>query len=323
MRHFLFMYVVAAMSAWSSIGRAEKPDPSKEFTPELVEKFRCNEKGFACVHACTGYVKAPHNAAYQPDDRVTIRVVGPEGCKGKIGDISVRADKGASVVDLLRNADERSDGMFAEVTVAMPAEQSVRYVQVTLTNRKDQTSWMDAAIPLAMNKGHYILDFGFGVAVILDGDRKVIATPYRSDLTDRRLAVTTSDATSFAFFISMYPFGHERDTYGVFEGVKLRNFVGLQVGTALDTRKMLRTGYAGAFLEPVTGLTLGGGVAILDGEYLKPGNTAGTPLPETGSETDLKMNRLMLRPYVSVVLNLESLSLVRRAYAAAPDPTGK
>jgi hypothetical protein len=67
----------------------------------------------------------------------------------------------------------------------------------------------------------------------------------------------------------------------------------------------------GLVFEPLSGLALGVGVALLQGQFLAPGMAEGMILP---SAADLRTNTdYMLRPYFGLTLTTDILDAVSRA----------
>ncbi|WP_146157766.1 hypothetical protein [Enhygromyxa salina] len=97
------------------------------------------------------------------------------------------------------------------------------------------------------------------------------------------------------------------------------NSLGLQLGVGLDLSKFGDEFYSGLFFEPVTGLNLGVGMAIIKGDQLNPGYAVGQVVDPT-QLGPYASERYMIRPYVGISVSFDIIRNIRAA-SKAPEVT--
>lgn len=95
------------------------------------------------------------------------------------------------------------------------------------------------------------------------------------------------------------------------------NSLGLQFGLGLDTDSFGKQFYMGGMFEPVVGLNLGFGLALIRGEYYRDGFTDGQLIGADVAVDEWRREKMMARPYFSISF---SLDIIRNVRAALDNP---
>lgn len=95
------------------------------------------------------------------------------------------------------------------------------------------------------------------------------------------------------------------------------NSLGLQFGLGLDTDSFGKQFYMGGMFEPVVGLNLGFGLALIRGEYYRDGFTDGQLIGADVGADEWRREKMMARPYFSISF---SLDIIRNVRAAMDNP---
>ncbi|MEX1366088.1 MAG: hypothetical protein AB1Z98_23385 [Nannocystaceae bacterium] len=208
-------------------------------------------------------------------------------------------------------------------------------LRITVTRKATQ----DGAIPEASNAhttriehGRYFLDVGVMVPLVFGGDQTVVAVPLEQTPTSFALTERTNLLVSPAVVLNVFPGGRERGKIGSFTGYacprthkkkkkksyvlraepscrqhrdrrRTANSLGLQIGVDVDLSKFDRM-FFGPMFEPVSGLTLGAGVAAVKVERLTEGTSAGR-IVDPEQRSTFTRSRFTARPYVSVTFSLD------------------
>lgn len=209
-------------------------------------------------------------------------------------------------------------------------------LRVTVTRK----ATADGAIPEASNAhttrvehGRYFLDVGVMVPLVFGGDQTVVAVPLEQTPTSFALTERTNLLVSPAVVLNVFPGGRERGKIGSFTGYacprttkkeknnkdfklvpepscrrhrdrrRTANSLGLQIGVDVDLSKFDRM-FFGPMFEPVSGLTIGAGVAAVKVERLTEGTSAGR-IVDPEQRSTFTRSRFAARPYVSVTFSLD------------------
>ena len=177
--------------------------------------------------------------------------------------------------------------------------------------------------------GKYYIDLGLFVPFAIAGKRKVVA---RQIGQERYLAVETDLSVTAGLAMNVFPGGRRRGEFTPWsnlrcpaeaKGIALRNcrrrararpwaeLLGLQIGADLDVRDPIDQFYFGLVLEPVTGVTLSSGVAVMKIDHLKAGLSEGQLV---ASDDDMVARQLYgVRPFLSFGLSLDLVQAIRAA----------
>lgn len=97
------------------------------------------------------------------------------------------------------------------------------------------------------------------------------------------------------------------------------NSLGVQLGIGLDLGKFGDEFYTGLFFEPVVGLNIGAGMAIIKGDELNPGYALGQ-IVDPSQTSAYGSESFMIRPYVGISLSFDIIRNIRAA-TKAPEVT--
>lgn len=97
------------------------------------------------------------------------------------------------------------------------------------------------------------------------------------------------------------------------------NSLGVQLGVGLDLANFGDEFYSGLFFEPVTGLNLGLGMAIIKGDQLNPGYALGQVVDPSQLGAYARES-YMIRPYVGISVSFDIIRNIRAA-TKAPEVT--
>ncbi len=167
---------------------------------------------------------------------------------------------------------------------------------------------LHALVYADIDHGKYYWDIGVLFAVVPMGQRTV-STPQVPGLPgSHMIAVDERGTTLTGIALNAYPLGHRREAYSFLEGRPKfwRSFgdaFGLQIALNPDLTNATSTVFGGLLFEPITGLSLNGGLALLQGDFLKAGYTPGMAPP--ADRDDYVARSTMLRFYFGVTLGYE------------------
>lgn len=197
----------------------------------------------------------------------------------------------------------------------------------------------------------YFLDISVAAPIILGGKRK-ISTRLVPDLDASVLTLDEDLRVSPALMLHVFPGGRRLGAISSFgpdraceemeevKAAKARgdieekdkkeaercnhrrraryaaNSLGIQLGVGLDLSKFGDEFYAGLFFEPVVGLNIGVGMAIIKGDQLESDYALGQVV-DPAQLGDYTRERYMLRPYIGMSL---SFDIIRNVQAAAKLP---
>ena len=194
---------------------------------------------------------------------------------------------------------------------AMPGERSI-LIDVTRGPRPDGGGTVQRHYEIFVDHGRYPLEASVLVPFVFRGRRSVVLTE-TSDGAGQRISIDQDWHITAALMVQYFPLGRQRGIVSSFEGCRTRscveNWLGVQVGLGIGD--LFREWYFGFVLEPVSGLAIGLGGAVLQGQFLAAGMAEGMILPSPTSprvDTDY-----MVRPYFGVTLTTDILETADRA----------
>jgi hypothetical protein len=194
---------------------------------------------------------------------------------------------------------------------APPAERSLE-IDITRGLRPETGGPIQRHYEIPIDHGRYHLEVAALVPLVVRGRRTVDLTP-TTDGAGQSISIDQDWHVTAALMVQYFPFGRKRGIVTSFEGCRtpscVENWLGIQVGAGLGDP--FREWYMGLVFEPLSGLALGVGAALLQGQFLAPGMAEGMILP---SAADLRTNTdYMLRPYFGLTLTTDILDAVSRA----------
>ncbi|MBN2196959.1 MAG: hypothetical protein JW751_29410 [Polyangiaceae bacterium] len=257
-----------------------------------------------CLRADTGApLCGPLPSRVDVGSKVLVKVIGPAGCRD-----AVRLGT-ASALQARRVAREPGSSNTELVTLAeLPLriggadEHQAVSLRFARTGPGDPVE-VEYRIPI--ERGGYCVGFGVLAPIVIDGDRQIRAVRVPGT-NERRLRVVEDESVSLALSLNGYPFGGRRkgSSHACEGGPSFRcvgRLLGFQLAADLAFAKPAGRLYAGLLLEPVSGLGLGGGMALVRGEILEAGYAADTLVEDPW---DLPVRHsYFLRGYVGVTIS--------------------
>jgi hypothetical protein len=203
-----------------------------------------------------------------------------------------------------------------EVSYDPPPGERSADIDVTRGLRPDGGGHIQRHYEIPIDHGRYHLEAAALVPLVVRGRRTVVLTT-TTDGAGEAISIDQDWHVTAALMLQYFPLGRKRGIVTSFDGCRtpscVENWLGLQVGAGLGDP--FREWYFGVVLEPVSGLALGLGAAILQGQFLAPGMAEGMILP---SPADLRVNTdYMVRPYFGVTVTTDILETVGRAALSA------
>lgn len=187
-------------------------------------------------------------------------------------------------------------------------------VDFTRMERGSRTPSVEKHYELIIDNGRYYLEPALLVPFVYRGVRTVELTPTVSG-TEIRLGIEQDWHITAAAMLNVFPLGRQKGQISSFRSCRYRscidNWLGAQVGASLDP--FFQEWYLGVLFEPVSGLSVGFGGAILKGEFLAPGRAVGMLLPS--GDASVKFSDYMVRPYFGMSFTLDIFETLDRGAA--------
>lgn len=178
-----------------------------------------------------------------------------------------------------------------------------------------------------IDHGYYFVSVGLLFPFVPDGKQEVAA---RMIGTERYLALERDLHVTAGLAVNVFPGGRRRGELSPWSNLRCdtsmvdqsdckkrrhrrhaAELLGLQFGTDLDVRDPLDQFYIGVVLEPVTGVTLSGGAAVLEMDELGIGLSPGQLV---ASDANLiARQRYYVKPYFAFGLGLDLVAAIRAA----------
>jgi hypothetical protein len=112
--------------------------------------------------------------------------------------------------------------------------------------------------------------------------------------------------------LNVFPGGRRNGHIWAFDSpVWPGDVIGLQIGVDLNLKSALDNLYFGAVLEPIAGLSLNGGLALVKGQFVPAGYAANMLIPT--NETFTPDSRYLPACYVGLTLSNEIFSTIVNA----------
>jgi hypothetical protein len=164
----------------------------------------------------------------------------------------------------------------------------------------------DALVYITVSHGMYYFDVGLLEAIVPTGSRTVVLQQRAGLPGDEAIALVSKKARVTGIALNLYPWGHRRGRYSGFEPtMRALDTLGLQLAVNSDLKNWRDAMFAGVVFEPVAGVALSGGLAALNGDFLRKGYFEGMSVAVPRSEyveTDT-----MLRFYFGIAVGYELL----------------
>jgi hypothetical protein len=163
-----------------------------------------------------------------------------------------------------------------------------------------------------IDSGTYHLEASVLVPFVYRGRRVATLTPTPSG-NELQVGIDQDWHITAAVMVDLFPAGRQKGQVSSFQhcrtGSCAENWIGLQVGAGLSS--IFQEWYLGLLFEPVSGLAIAGGAAMLKGDFLGPGLAEGMRLP---SATQFSVNSdYMFRPYFGVAVTSDLFQTLDRS----------
>jgi hypothetical protein len=195
-----------------------------------------------------------------------------------------------------------------EVAFAQPSL-DVEFVRI---DRGSASPSVDQHLSTWIDSGTYHLEASVLVPFVFRGKRVATLTPTPGG-NQFLIGLDEDWHITAAVMVDLFPFGRQKGQVSSFEhcrsGSCVENWLGLQFGTGLSS--IFQEWYLGLLFEPVSGVAIGAGGALLKGDFLGPGLAEGMLLP---SPAQFSVNSdYMIRPYFGIALTSDIFQTLDRS----------
>jgi hypothetical protein len=250
--------------------------------------------------------------------RLLVQILGPKDCedvfelstdfvkiKESLFDERPRVTSG-------EEAAEATIDVLQKLEVVAPTDMDVTQIRVKFgRGERDSKEYL-----LTIDHGRYYLSVGLLVPFVANGSRTFVASPVPG--TGQRAITLVEDwHLTAALALNVYPFGRRRGQVSAFTGWStdrsdtVRDLLGFQIAADLDVSDLLDQWYFGLMVEPVAGVSLNAGMALLKGEFLPDRLSTGMLV---GSDAEIEAVRhYMARPYIGFTLTLDIIDTLAKA----------
>jgi hypothetical protein len=163
-----------------------------------------------------------------------------------------------------------------------------------------------------IDSGQYHLEASVLVPFVYRGRRVATLTPTAGG-NELQVALNQDWHTTAAVMVDLFPFGRQKGQVSSFQhcrsGSCAENWLAIQFGTGLSS--IFQEWYLGLLFEPVSGLALAGGGALLKGDFLGPGLAEGMLL-QSASQFSVKSD-YMIRPYFGIAVTSDIFQTLDRS----------
>lgn len=186
------------------------------------------------------------------------------------------------------------------------------YLVVDASSKVDNVQRASESYEIPVNRGRYYVDVGVMVAAVHQGERTYYeVNPLGAG--NRTIGLERDTLISTAVMIEAFPFGGRRRSNFWFwkDSCPACALVGIQAGTGVTAPG--REWFFGGVLEPIAGIGVGAGLALVRGQYLPQGIDSDSVIPP-GQHLETR-ELFMPRFYFSLSASLEVLESARKAAA--------
>ncbi|WP_437923438.1 hypothetical protein WMF37_30970 [Sorangium sp. So ce291] len=301
-------------------------------TLEICAK-QCLSPGAFCIDArsgvpfCEGLRGATYDLpdALRPGERIAVRVIGKEA--EDEGKVKLALNFAASLESLFKPPPPPAalaKGPMAltvveEQIVQVPDDTTIAFLRIVFT-RTDGTLTAPVEYRALVDHGQYYLEAGILLPIVVDGSRRVVTTPIPSTGGERMYSIAEDWSVNPSIVLNVFPGGRRRGFVSSYQGCFWcagfwGDFLGLQAGVDLDLGEPFDRIFMGVVLQPVAGLSINSGLALVEQEFLPPGYAVGMPV--TAGETLTPQPHYMPRFYFGATLTLDIVNTVATATRAA------
>lgn len=202
---------------------------------------------------------------------LTVRVITRHDCTGTIGlavGTIARTDR-LVAAPLSAEAQAPKYKVAQESVFQVPTDENVAALQVRVTFDSEPVFAQNVVV----DHGRYYVRAGVLFTIVPNGVREVHQQPQPSGETT--LGIEREAHAGVALALNIYPFGRQAGEISPFRHnanwQAFRQTIGVQVGVGLDFTEVDDELYAGVLFEPITGVALSTGLALVENQYLPPG----------------------------------------------------
>lgn len=242
------------------------------------------------------------------------RVVGPVTCDPKnIGLTNGNRDATSTANGAVADAGQ-GVMVLKSLTVTLPEDDNVRSTTVSYVPANGQAAktW-----EIKIDHGRTYFTAGVMLPFVFNGMRTISTAPF-AGTTDSYIRVQEDWHITAALALTVYPFGRTNGLIAPFVqgrgAQRILDNLAVQLAVDFDLENPLDEWYFGLAIEPVNGIAIGGGAALLERDFLPGSLRPGMLVPADGLPA--MDRRYMFAPYFSATLSLKVIDLLRETAAA-------
>lgn len=324
-------YTTAVAAFKNAEASAAAPDPAVPLAQiEKACKTSCKAPDAFCINAQDG---EPLCKDLSPDvyglpdsidagGRITVRVFGMSNLKPKI-ELKVLFNRSLEVlfggsieVAHPKDASPQAAPQFEELATEVSevsAETTIDAVKIQFRRSdEDPKKAVSETYVIPISHGEYYLEFGALFPIVILGSRKVEQINLPGSGGQRRLTIAEDSSVNPAIVLNVFPGGRRRGNISSCRHhCEVGDFFGFQAGVDLDLGKPFDRIFLGGVFEPISGLSLNGGIAIVQQEYLPSGHVANMIL--SASESFSPAHMYTPRFYFGATLTLDIINAASTA----------
>ncbi len=301
---------------------------------EGICKKSCVSPGAFCIEAATGLPLCNNTAGIQtynlpskldPGDKIAAQVWGIDGIDNE-GTASLSSTERVSRDSVLApsggvklgapgalSATDLHFVKLVEKEIAVSTSASVLSVAIayrwTPKGATSPTSTHDYEI--TVDHGKYYLELGILFPFVINGTRTVTQAPVPGTGGEKRIRLSEDSAVTPALALNVFPGGRRNGRVTAFEPFRAWDLFGVQLGVDLNLKQPFERVYLGFVVEPIAGISLDAGLAMVKGDVIPQDYAEGMLVPS--GEAFTPDRRYFPRPYFGLTLTNEILTALTGA----------
>ena len=301
---------------------------------EGICKKSCVSPGAFCIEAATGLPLCNNTAGIQtynlpskldPGDKIAAQVWGIDGIDNE-GTASLSSTERVSRDSVLApsggvklgapgalSATDLHFVKLVEKEIAVSTSASVLSVAIayrwTPKGATSPTSTHDYEI--TVDHGKYYLELGILFPFVINGTRTVTQAPVPGTGGEKRIRLSEDSAVTPALALNVFPGGRRNGRVTAFEPFRAWDLFGVQLGVDLNLKQPFERVYLGFVVEPIAGISLDAGLAMVKGDVIPRDYAEGMLVPS--GEAFTPDRRYFPRPYFGLTLTNEILTALTGA----------
>ncbi len=164
---------------------------------------------------------------------------------------------------------------------------------------------------ITVDHGMYYLEIGLLVPFVINGTRTVTQSPVPGTGGEKRLRLTEDSVVTPALALNIFPLGRRNGRVTAFDPCRAWDLFGAQFAVDLNLKEPFERVYGGFVFEPIAGLSLSGGLAMVKGDVIPQEYAEGMLVPK--DETLTPDRRYFPRPYFGLTLTNEIVTAITGA----------